>query len=92
MPTLVDPAALQALVPELEGSQLVRGGAGVRAQALERDGSLADDFVLLEDERMIHMLNAPSPGATASISIGQTIADLASGWFGEASRKEDYRI
>lgn len=85
-------SALQALVPELEGSQLVRGGAGVRAQALERDGALADDFVLLEDERMIHVLNAPSPGATASISIGQTIADLASGWFGEASRKEDYRI
>ena len=84
-------AALRTLVPELDGSQLVRAGAGVRAQALERDGSLADDFVLLDDERMIHVLNAPSPGATASISIGQTIADLASGWFGEASRKEDYR-
>ena len=85
-------SALRKLVPELEGSQLVRGGAGVRAQALERDGSLADDFVLLEDERMIHVLNAPSPGATASISIGQAIADLASGWFGKASRKENYRI
>ena len=85
-------SALRVLLPELDGSQLVRGGAGVRAQAVERDGSLADDFVLLEDERMIHVLNAPSPGATASISIGQSIADLASGWFGAAARKESYRI
>ena len=64
----------------------------MRAQALERDGSLADDFRLVEDERMIHVLNAPSPGATASISIGQAITDMAAGWFGEAAAKEDYRI
>ncbi len=85
-------SALRSLVPELDGSQLIRGGAGVRAQALERDGALADDFVLLDDDRMIHVLNAPSPGATASISIGQAIADRAADWFGEASRKDDYRI
>ena len=84
--------ALQALVPEVQASVLVRAGSGVRAQALERDGSLADDFRLVEEERMIHVLNAPSPGATASISIGQAITDMAAGWFGEAASKEDYRI
>ncbi|HJN91264.1 MAG TPA: FAD-dependent oxidoreductase, partial [Dehalococcoidia bacterium] len=84
--------ALQELVPELEGAQITRAGAGVRAQALERDGSLADDFRIVEDERMIHVLNAPSPGATASIGIGQAISDMAAGWFGEASNKDDYRI
>ena len=84
--------ALQALVPEVQASDLVRAGSGVRAQALERDGSLADDFRLVEEERMIHVLNAPSPGATASISIGQAITDMAAAWFGEAASKEDYRI
>ncbi len=84
--------ALRELVPELSGGQLDRAGAGVRAQALERDGSLADDFRIVEDERMIHVLNAPSPGATASISIGQAITDMAAGWFGDAPSKDDYRI
>jgi L-2-hydroxyglutarate oxidase len=84
--------ALQDLVPDLEGSQIARAGAGVRAQALERDGSLADDFRIVEDERMIHVLNAPSPGATSSISIGQAISEMAAGWFGEVPAKDDYRI
>jgi L-2-hydroxyglutarate oxidase len=50
---------------------------GVRAQALEPSGALVDDFRIIETERMIHVLNAPSPAATASISIGQSIAAMA---------------
>ncbi len=49
----------------------------MRAQAVERSGALVDDFRILETERAIHVLNAPSPGATASIGIGRTIADMA---------------
>jgi L-2-hydroxyglutarate oxidase len=60
------------------------GGAGVRAQAVTRDGALVDDFRILESERMIHVLNAPSPAATASLSIGRTIAELAEKNFGLA--------
>jgi L-2-hydroxyglutarate oxidase len=69
--------ALQALIPELGLDDVYRGGAGVRAQAMEADGFLVDDFRIVEGERVIHVLNAPSPAATASISIGQTIADMA---------------
>jgi L-2-hydroxyglutarate oxidase len=56
---------------------LTRGGAGVRAQALNPDGSMEDDFRIVEADNMIHVLNAPSPAATASISIGETIAAMA---------------
>jgi L-2-hydroxyglutarate oxidase len=49
----------------------------VRAQAVAPDGALVDDFRIVESERMVHVLNAPSPGATASISIGKSIADMA---------------
>jgi L-2-hydroxyglutarate oxidase len=69
--------SLQRLIPELRGEDIVAAGAGVRAQALERDGSLVDDFRIVQADRMIHVLNAPSPAATASLSIGATIADLA---------------
>jgi len=69
--------ALRALVPDLGYQDVHRGGAGVRAQALEPNGVLVDDFRIVESDRMIHVLNAPSPAATASISIGRTIADLA---------------
>lgn len=69
--------ALQRLIPELQEADVHRGGAGVRAQALEPNGFLADDFRIVESERMIHVLNAPSPGATASLSIGKTIANMA---------------
>jgi (S)-2-hydroxyglutarate dehydrogenase len=69
--------ALRKLVPELREHDLLPGGAGVRAQAVEPDGSLADDFRIVEAARMIHVLNAPSPAATASISIGQSIAQMA---------------
>ena len=74
--------ALRKLVPELEDEDVHPSGAGVRAQALEPDGSLVDDFRIVEAERMIHVLNAPSPAATASISIGRTIAEMASRNFG----------
>jgi (S)-2-hydroxyglutarate dehydrogenase len=73
---------LRKLVPELGNDDVHPTGAGVRAQALEPDGSLVDDFRIVEAERMIHVLNAPSPAATASISIGRTIAEMASRHFG----------
>jgi (S)-2-hydroxyglutarate dehydrogenase len=69
--------ALQRLVPELRFDDVRRAGAGVRAQAVEPNGVLVDDFRIVEAERMIHVLNAPSPAATASISIGKTIAQTA---------------
>ena len=67
--------ALQRLMPSIEMDHLTRGGAGVRAQALEPDGRLCDDFRIVEGPRMIHVLNAPSPAATASIAIGEEIAE-----------------
>ncbi|MCK9463362.1 MAG: L-2-hydroxyglutarate oxidase, partial [Proteobacteria bacterium] len=70
-------AALRRLVPELSAADVRRAGAGVRAQALGPDGSLVDDFRIVEAERTIHVLNAPSPAATASIAIGEAIAGLA---------------
>ncbi len=66
---------VQELIPEIQSSDLERGDAGVRAQALRSDGSLIDDFQLLEDERAIFVLNAPSPAATASLEIGKYISD-----------------
>lgn len=67
--------ALQKLVPEIREEDIIPSGSGVRAQALDRKGNLLDDFCLVEAERMTHVLNAPSPAATASISIGETIAE-----------------
>lgn len=68
--------ALQKLVPEIQEDDIEPGGAGVRAQALEPDGKLVDDFRIIEADKMVHVLNAPSPAATASLSIGRTIADI----------------
>lgn len=65
---------LQRLIPELTGADVMPGGAGVRAQAVAPDGQLLDDFRIVEGEGMAHVLNAPSPAATASLSIGRTIA------------------
>ena len=72
-------SALRRLIPELELTDLRPGGAGVRAQALDRTGALVDDFRVIQAERMVHVLNAPSPAATASISIGRHIAALLAG-------------
>jgi L-2-hydroxyglutarate oxidase len=69
--------ALQRLLPEIQSQDIIPGGAGVRAQALEKNGNLVDDFRIVQNERMIHVLNAPSPAATASISIGEKIAVMA---------------
>jgi L-2-hydroxyglutarate oxidase len=69
--------ALRRLVPGIECADLVPGGSGVRAQAVGGDGGLLDDFAIVETPRMIHVLNAPSPGATASLAIGRWIAGLA---------------
>ncbi|MBF8306107.1 MAG: L-2-hydroxyglutarate oxidase, partial [Acidobacteria bacterium] len=68
--------ALQRLVPEIQESDLRPGGAGVRAQALDRSGRLLDDFHLVQDGAVIHVLNVPSPAATASLVIGRKIMDL----------------
>jgi L-2-hydroxyglutarate oxidase len=68
--------ALRRLVPELSFHDIVPAGAGVRAQAVAPDGKLVDDFFIRQADRMIHVLNAPSPAATASIAIGQTIAEM----------------
>lgn len=72
---------LQRLAPELKADDLVPGGAGVRAQAVSPDGRLLDDFEIQTAERMIHVLNAPSPAATASIAIGESIAEMAAKQF-----------
>ena len=77
--------ALQKLVPEISENDVVPGGAGVRAQALTNDGKLVDDFRIVETERTMHVLNAPSPAATASISIGNKIAEMTTNKFDEIS-------
>jgi (S)-2-hydroxyglutarate dehydrogenase len=69
--------ALQRLLPDLQEADVHRSGAGVRAQALDANGNLLDDFAIREISHQIHVLNAPSPAATASISIGKSIAAMA---------------
>ena len=69
--------SLQQLVPELKGDDLATGGSGVRAQAVDRTGKLLDDFRIEAAEGVVHVLNAPSPGATSSLVIGNHIATLA---------------
>jgi (S)-2-hydroxyglutarate dehydrogenase len=76
--------ALQALVPEITADDLVPAGAGVRAQAVTRDGMLVDDFRLVSAPGMLHVLNAPSPAATASLAIAEYLADQASEVFRSA--------
>ncbi len=69
--------ALQELIPEVQKDDLVPAGAGVRAQACDRNGGLIDDFLFLEKPSVIHVLNAPSPAATSSLAIGKTISSMA---------------
>jgi len=68
---------LRRLVPEIRPADVHRAGSGVRAQALDAKGGLLDDFRIVRSERAVHVLNAPSPGATASIPIGERIAAMA---------------
>ena len=62
---------------DIRESDLVPGGAGVRAQAVDTEGRLVDDFAIIQTEGAIHVCSAPSPGATASLMIGKKIADMA---------------
>jgi (S)-2-hydroxyglutarate dehydrogenase len=68
--------SLQRLVPEIQIGDLMPGGAGVRAQAMSPEGTLLDDFNFVEGEREIHVVNAPSPAATASLAIGEEVAGM----------------
>ena len=68
-------ATLQRLVPEIQPSDLVAGGAGVRAQAMTPEGALVEDFHFVEGPGELHVVNAPSPAATASLAIGEEIAE-----------------
>lgn len=77
--------ALRKLVPEIQTGDLKEGGAGVRAQAVRRDGALVDDFQFVQSERMLHVCNVPSPAATASLPIGRTIIDMAAQGLGHKS-------
>ena len=70
--------ALQHLVPEIRAQHLVVAPAGVRAQALAPEGKLVDDFLILRQDRVLNVCNAPSPAATAALTIGQSIADQVS--------------
>jgi len=74
--------ALQRLVPGIRPEDVSPGGAGVRAQAVAPDGSLIDDFRIVDTDNAVHVLNAPSPGATASLAIGRHIAGVAGERFG----------
>jgi L-2-hydroxyglutarate oxidase len=67
--------SLQRLVPEIQKKDIVKGGAGVRAQACDKNGGLIDDFLIVEDKYQFNVLNAPSPAATASLSIGTSLAE-----------------
>jgi len=74
--------SLQKLVPDIAAGDLERGGAGVRAQAVAADGSLVDDFKISVTAGAVHVVNAPSPGATASLAIGRHVAGVAAETFG----------
>ncbi|GAA4420449.1 L-2-hydroxyglutarate oxidase [Nibrella viscosa] len=67
--------ALQQLIPDIQEDDLEDGGSGVRAQACDRTGGLLDDFAILETDKAINVCNAPSPAATSSLSIGQTVSE-----------------
>jgi L-2-hydroxyglutarate oxidase len=71
-------------LPELSASDLAPGPSGIRAQYVARDGSLVDDFLIREGDAALHVLNAPSPAATASLAIGRVVADRAIALFGLA--------
>lgn len=74
--------ALQKLVPEVRADDLEPGGSGVRAQALGHDGTLIDDFAIVKRSRALHVCNAPSPAATASLAIARHIVETAQEHFG----------
>ena len=67
--------ALQRLVPAITGEALIPGRSGVRAQALNPDGTLVDDFLILEHGRIVNVCNAPSPAATSALNVGRLVVD-----------------
>jgi L-2-hydroxyglutarate oxidase len=67
--------AIRQLLPDVQDSWLIRSGSGIRAQALDRRGNLVDDFVFERTDNLLHVLNAPSPAATAALAIGESIAN-----------------
>ena len=71
--------ALKKMIPDLEDSDIIEGRSGVRAQALKKDGSLVDDFYIRFGHRSVHLINAPSPAATACLSIGDHIVEQIAG-------------
>ncbi len=71
--------SLQKLLPAVTTADVLRGGAGVRAQAVDPRGNLVDDFATVESERSLHVLNAPSPAATAALAIGDHLAERVHG-------------
>ena len=73
---------LQRLLPEIRNEDLAPGGSGVRAQAVASNGALLDDFNIIRGREAVHVLNAPSPGATSSLAIGEHIVELAAEAFG----------
>lgn len=77
--------SVRELVPDIAAEDLRRDGAGVRAQAVTRSGDLYDDFLILESPRALHVLNAPSPGATSSLAIGDYLAAQISESLGEGA-------
>jgi len=68
--------ALQKLIPEIQTGDLESGGAGIRAQACDRTGGLSDDFLIYENDIAVNICNAPSPAATSSLAIGDTVSDI----------------
>jgi 2-hydroxyglutarate dehydrogenase len=70
---------LRRFVPELDVADVLPGFSGIRAQAIDRDGKLVDDFVVHRTERALHVRNAPSPAATSSLALAKLIADEAEG-------------
>ena len=73
---------LKKLIPEIRPEDLEPGGSGVRAQAVSKSGAILDDFHILRGQHALHVLNAPSPGATSSLAIGEYLSDLAIQDFG----------
>ena len=79
--------ALQRLLPEIRAEHLSAAPAGVRAQAVGRDGSMVDDFLIQETERIVNVGNAPSPAATASLNIGRIIVEKLATHFHEPANR-----
>ena len=84
--------ALQALVPEVKEEDLVNGSSGVRAQAVDRNGNLVDDFRFITQGRALHVCNVPSPAATASLAIGRHVVDTATQDFNWTDKHQPYRL